>query len=101
MAAVIPFVRDLAYLVPTGLMFLMFCSGIFFDYRTIPEEWQEWFLLNPMAFLIKSYREVLIEGVTPDMHTLAWWGLGSAVASALTMLAYDRLRYLYPRIVLK
>ena len=77
-AAVIPFVRDLSYLVPTGLMFLMFLSGIFYDYRMISTEWQRLFLMNPMAFLLKCYREIFIDGTLPDMQTLAWWGLGSA-----------------------
>lgn len=100
-AAVIPFIRDLSYLVPTGLTFLMFLSGIFYDYRTISEEWQELFLLNPVAFLLKCYREIFIDGVMPDLATLTWWGFGSAIACLLLMLAYNRLRYIYPRIVLE
>lgn len=70
-AAVIPFIRDLSYLVPTGLMFLMFLSGIFYDYQTISTKWQDLFLLNPMAFLLKCYREIFIDGVLPDMQALA------------------------------
>jgi len=100
-AAVIPFVRDLSYLVPTGLMFLMFLSGIFYDYRMISAEWQSLFLLNPMAFLLKCYREIFIDGALPDMQTLTWWGLGSAVTCIMLILAYKRLRYVYPRIVME
>jgi len=100
-AAVIPFARDLAYLVPTGLTFLMFMSGVFYDYRSISVEWQELFLLNPMAFLLKCYREILIDGVLPDLTALAWWAAGSAVACLLLMLAYRRLRYIFPRIVME
>lgn len=100
-AAVIPFIRDLSYLVPTGLTFLMFLSGIFYDYRNISADWQELFLLNPIAFLLKCYREIFIEGVTPDFVTLTWWGLGSAVMCLLLILAYQRLRYVYPRIVME
>jgi len=70
-AALVPFARDLSYLVPTGLMFLMFISGIFYDYRTIPENWQSLFLANPVAFLLKSYREILVNGTLPDFHVLA------------------------------
>ena len=98
-AAVIPFVRDLSYLVPTGLMFLMFLSGIFYDYRMIAAEWQSLFLLNPMAFLLKCYREIFIGGTLPDMQTLTWWGLGSIAACTMMLLAFKRLRYVFPRIV--
>lgn len=100
-AALIPFARDLSYLVPTGLMFLMFASGIFYDYRTIPENWQSLFLANPLAFLLKSYREILVDGTLPDFHTLAGWGVGSALACVLVVLAYQRLRYIYPRVVME
>ncbi len=98
-AALIPFVRDLSYVVPTGLTLLMFLSGIFYSYRSIAAEWQELFLLNPVAFLLKCYREVLIEGVLPELSALAWWGAGSAAACLLLMFVYQSLRYTYPRIV--
>lgn len=100
-AAIIPFLRDLSYLVPTGLTLLMFLSGIFYDYRTIPAEWQDLFLLNPMAFFLKCYREIFIDGVLPDMQTLTWWGLGSTIACLVMIFAYKRLRYIYPRIVME
>ena len=100
-AAVIPFARDLAYLVPTGLTLLMFLSGIFYDYRSISLQWQEVFLMNPIAFLLKSYREIFMDGVTPDLTVLMWWGLGSGVVCLLLLLAYRRLRYIYPRIVME
>jgi lipopolysaccharide transport system permease protein len=100
-AAVIPFARDLSYLVPTGLTFLMFMSGIFYDYRTISEEWQSYFLLNPLAFLLKCYREIFMAGIIPDLVTLAWWGLGSACTCLLMLWIFSRLRYVYPRIILE
>lgn len=52
-------------------MLLMFGSGIFYDYRTLAIEWQNVFLLNPIAFLLKSYRDILIDGVLPDYIMLA------------------------------
>ncbi len=100
-AAIIPFVRDLTYLVPTGLTFLMFLSGIFYDYRMISVEWQDMFLLNPIAFILKSYREVFIESTMPELQVLFWWGLGSGLGFILLLIVYQRLRYIYPRIVLE
>jgi len=100
-AAVIPFVRDLAYLVPTGLTFLMFLSGTFYDYRSISPQWQELFLLNPVAFLLKCYRDIFIDAALPQFSILAWWGLGSGATCLLLMLVFKRLRYVYPRIVME
>ena len=100
-AAIIPFARDLSYLVPTGLMFLMFISGIFYDYKSIAAQWQDIFLLNPLAFLLKSYREILMQGNLPDLHTLGLWGAAELLACLLMFSIYNRLRYLYPKIVLE
>ncbi|WP_428356983.1 ABC transporter permease [Methyloprofundus sp.] len=100
-AAVIPFARDLNYLVQTGLMLLMFGSGIFYDYRTLPIEFQDVFLLNPVAFLLKSYRDILIDGVLPDYIMLGYWGLGSLIACLIIVKIYSRLQYIYPRIVME
>jgi lipopolysaccharide transport system permease protein len=100
-AAIIPFVRDLTYLVPTGITLLMFLSGIFYDYRNISPEWQELFLMNPVAFLLKCYREILIDGINPDFQTLFLIGFGSATFTLLLLYAYIKLRYIYPRIVME
>lgn len=100
-AAIIPFIRDLSYIVSTGLTLLMFLSGIFYDYRTISPDWQGLFLLNPMAFLLKCYREILVENTLPDLATLSLWGVGSAITCIILLLTYKRLRYIYPRVVLQ
>lgn len=100
LAVLIPFVRDLGQLVPTGLTFMMFLSGIFYSYERIPAEWQDLFLLNPMAFLLKSYREVFIGGSYPDFASLSIWALVASLGCALTLFVYRKLHYVLPRVVL-
>lgn len=100
-AAVIPFVRDLSYLVATGMMFLMFMSGIFFDVKNIAPKWQDAFLMNPMALLIVSYRKVLLEGQTPDISHLVWLLVGGVIASVCAVAIFHKLRYTFPKILLK
>ena len=100
-AALVPFMRDLTYLVPTGLTLLMFLSGIFYDYRMIPVEWQSAFLMNPVAFLLQCYRDIFIGNSLPDLQTLGWWGIGSAVTCIGLAYAYKRLRYVYPRVLME
>lgn len=100
LAALVPFVRDVSYLVPTGLTFLMFLSGVFYSYESIPPAWQDVFLMNPLAFLLKCYREVLIYGVWPDFHMLGIWTIIASTGLVISMLAYKKLRYVFPRVVL-
>lgn len=100
-AAAIPFVRDLGYLVPTGIAFMFFLSGIFYDYKNISPEWQGLFLKNPIAYLLKCYREILMEHTTPNLLTLSIWGLISGSVCIVLLLSYRRLRCVFPRVVME
>lgn len=100
-SAVIPFVRDFSYLVPTGLAFMFFLSGIFYDYRTISPEWQGLFLKNPMAYLLTCYRKILMEQSTPNFATLFYVGLIGTVVCVVLTICYKKLRYVFPRVVME
>lgn len=65
-AFIVPFARDIQYLVDACLKMLMFGSGIFYSYKDvfIPQH-REYFLMNPIANLIVNYRRVLMEDVPP------------------------------------
>jgi len=60
-------IRDLTFVIRSGLLLMMFCSGIFFAVERMPPAYQEIFRLNPMALLIEDYRTVLLEGVVPEV----------------------------------
>jgi len=81
---VIPFARDLQYLVDAALKMLMFGSGIFYSYKDvfIPEH-RDYFLMNPMANLIVNYRRVLMEDVAPFTGALALISLVSILVILL------------------
>jgi len=100
-AAVIPFIRDFTYIVGSGLTFLMFLSGIFYDYKTISTDWHGLFFLNPIAFLLKCYREVLVESSSPDLLSLSYWGFSFIIANIILAFIYQQLRHIYPRIILE
>ncbi len=76
---------DLFTVVNLGVTFLLFVSGIFFDPRALGSEeaTQLLFALNPLAFLLDAYRQILMQGVAPDAVHLALVGAGSAAAGAL------------------
>ena len=91
-AFVVPFARDLQYLINAGLMMMMFGSGIFYSYKDVllPEH-REIFLMNPMANLIVSYRMVLMEGTVPLTGSL----LVIAVVSLLVIFLMSRIMTRY------
>jgi len=100
-AGIIPFVRDFSLLVPTGLAFLFFVSGIFFDYQNISPEWQGLFLKNPIAYLIACYREVLMAQSVPHLPTLFCVGLVAGASCLVIALIYKQLRYVFAKVVME
>lgn len=82
---------DFVMLVQLGMLFLLFVSGIFWDVRALPNEAASDLILvvNPIAFMVDAYRQILMAGVAPDVLHLALLGVGS-VASVLGVLALFR-----------
>lgn len=87
-AFVVPFARDLRYLIDAGLKMMMFGSGIFYSYKDVllPEH-REIFLMNPMANLIVNYRRVLMEDTVPMTGSL----VVIALVSILVILLMSRV----------
>ena len=59
-------VRDLRFVVQSGLTLMMFCSGLFFAIEDMPAKWQPWLRLNPMAVMLEQYRSALLYETAPD-----------------------------------
>ncbi|HDL08746.1 MAG TPA: ABC transporter permease [Desulfobacteraceae bacterium] len=98
-AAVIPFMLDLRFLVSAGLMMLMFCSGVFYSDKLIPVQYHQLFYLNPMANLLRNYRTVLLHGQWPDWQALLCMAGGSLAGILIMELLMRRLDHIYPRVV--
>ena len=63
----------------------MFASPVIYPLDLVPDAWQRWYLLNPMAGIINSFRDVLLRGQQPEAAPLAY----AAVVTALVLpLAY-------------
>lgn len=99
MAAIVPLVPDLRFLVDSLLHLQFFGSGIFFTLADVPERYTGLFLINPMACVLVDYRRVLLEGQWPHPGTLGWTlAVGVALlATALWILA--RFDKRYPRLL--
>ncbi len=70
--------RDFGMLIPLGMVFLMFTSGIFWDVRSLEDQHMTNLILttNPLAFLLDAYRQVLMYGRAPDITLLLMVALG-------------------------
>jgi lipopolysaccharide transport system permease protein len=85
--------RDFVRIISLGILFLLFVSGIFWDIRAVsPVEMQELLLaINPIAFILDAYRQVLMYQTAPDLNHLLMLGLGSLLACVFITLLTRRL----------
>ncbi|WP_051294989.1 ABC transporter permease [Maridesulfovibrio bastinii] len=101
-AAIVPFMPDLAFVVSTGLKLMMYASGIFYniDDVILPQH-RVYIYANPMAGLIKAYREVLMFGRWPDWTYLFYITVAGLVILGISFVIIFKLDHVYPRLCQK
>lgn len=98
-AALVPFVPDLKFVIGTLIQLAFFGSGIFFSVeQVVLPEHRFIVYLNPMAGLIKNYREILIYSHWPDWTYLMWVTIGGLALLSGAVYMTFRLDHYYPRI---
>ena len=60
------FLRDIAQITGMIVMASLFLSAIFYPIESVPEKYQMWFYLNPVAFTVDQFRSALVWGRTPE-----------------------------------
>lgn len=101
-AAITPWLPDFRYLISTAMMALMFGSGVFYSYKdVIQPDHQALFLMNPIANLIKNYRQVLMENQLPDWSALISISVVSLLLIVLMLAFYKKTDTLYARLIIQ
>ena len=99
-SAITPFLPDFRLLVATIMLAVMFGSGVFYSYEDVVKpEHQKLFLMNPVATLIKNYRQVLMDNTPPDWAALGLICLISIFVILLMNRYYKRTDTLYARLI--
>ena len=96
-ACLVCMARDFVQIIALGMMFLMFMSGIFWDVHEFsqPDKINWLLVLNPLAFVIDAYRQILMFDTLPDMRHLLLVGGGSAaLAGAMVLIMRRGSQYL-------
>ena len=100
-AAITPFFPDIFIIISHALHLMFFCSGVLYDGRSLPESFQFWFYLNPMARFIEAYRDILMNNRLPD---LVPFGVIVVTSIFLIIFVFKFIQHhdkSYPRIVLQ
>ena len=98
-ALAMPFVRDLKRLIPVGVQFILFSSGVFYPTDFISKEWIDIFFLNPVAGLFHLYRQILLQGEWPDFGICAYIFSVTSVILFSVWLIYRRTAPIYAKII--
>lgn len=82
LASLTVYVRDVAFITNVFTTILMYMSAVFFSIDALPENYQRYLRLNPLAVIIEQSRNALIFGMPPQIGTLSLLsllGLGIAI----------------------
>lgn len=90
LAAVQVRLRDIGVALPVLLQILMFASPVIYPLSVVPPAWREWYLLNPMAGIVSSFRDILLHQRAPDPHPLGMACLVTAIALPIAYLFFKR-----------
>lgn len=72
--------RDIGVALPVLMQILMFASPIIYPLSAVPQSWRPWYLLNPLAGFVSSFRDVLLRQSVPDPYPLGMACLVTALA---------------------
>ena len=64
--------RDVEHFTTVGIMLWFYLTPIFYQIEGMPAEYRWAFDFNPMAQLIRNYRQITLGGSAPDYGGLAW-----------------------------
>jgi len=77
--------RDIGVAMPLIVQVVMFASPVIYPLGLVPAAWRPFYLLNPIAGIVNSFRDVLLRGVQPEPVPLIY----AAIVTACTLpLAY-------------
>ena len=77
------FFRDMERLVSIFMMLLFYLTPVVYAFDMVPARLQHYLLLNPMAIIVTSWRDVLLHGSVkwPELAVVTLLSAGSLVAS--------------------
>ncbi|MEE5991733.1 MAG: ABC transporter permease [Oscillospiraceae bacterium] len=85
--------KDIQYLYDIFTLMLMYLSAIFYYTDTYPEHIQRLFYLNPLYVYITYIREIIIDGIIPDLMVHGLCALYAILALTVGALIYKKYNY--------
>ncbi len=91
--------RDLLHVVPNLMLIWFYLTPVFYRSSMVPAAYRPLIYLNPMSFLIESYRDIFFAHQLPSATGLLSFAAGALLLLLLGMGFFARRRELYPEMV--
>jgi lipopolysaccharide transport system permease protein len=98
-SAIMPFFPDFKVILDNVMLMVLFSSGVFYKLEYLPAKIQKFLLLNPIAFLISEYRNILIHGSPPNIKGLILVLIFSILMFGFSFVLFRRFDRIYPKII--
>lgn len=98
-AAIVPFVPDIKFLVEALLQLMLFVSGVFYSGEIVPESFQYYFYLNPIVVLIDSYRKIFMYNLIPNLEQILYVLILALLLFIASNWLLTKLERAYPKLV--
>ncbi|MEZ4867707.1 MAG: ABC transporter permease [Caldilineaceae bacterium] len=76
------FYRDVKPLLTLIIQLWFYASPIIYPVSMVPEQFQSFYFLNPMAGILEAYRAVLLDGNPPGLHLMLSGSMALIIAAA-------------------
>jgi lipopolysaccharide transport system permease protein len=84
-SAINVFYRDVRFVIPLSVQLWMYASPVIYPVSAVPQWLLPFYMLNPMAPIIDSYRRIILKGNIPDWNYL---GLAALISGLLLVVGY-------------
>lgn len=98
LASIIPFLPDLHFLITYSIRLLFYPSGVIFALDSVPEKYKTLVMLNPMAGLIDSYRNIVMKASTPDFSPIFFGFLIGGCLALIGLFVMNKKDKEYPKL---
>lgn len=83
--------RDVQYILPVGIQFLLFASPVAYTLASVPESARTVYELNPLAGLLEGMRWALIDTARPSAFLVGYSAAFAVVTFAVGLVVFSRM----------
>jgi ABC-2 type transport system permease protein len=92
LSAVTVYIRDLQYLINSLSMVFFFMTPLYFMMSDVSGILANLIALNPFAYYVQAYQQILYFGTIPDFHIMMMCALMPVISLVIGIVVFRRLR---------